>query len=311
MNSEFFSAYSSLICPKSEQHAKKINIISQLAIVFIILCLHSPIAISTNYYLEEQISRTLQKEVDQKEIVWLESDNSPKSLALFKESQGIDEVGSVLILADLNHHPDWPHIIQPLRIDLANHGWNTLSPQMPVKEKQASPIQLDKIYKIAEKRIKSAIDYLKNNKNPNIVIIGQRQSANIVIKYLIENKEDSEKVTALVTISSFDSPWINSSELIRELPIPYLDIYAQNDTSEVLISAPKRLTAAKFAGQKIEKEPKLTLSPKVQQLAKNKTGNLHFRQAQINGAKSGFSQHQDTVFKTIRGWLKNYEKRDK
>jgi len=308
MNSEFFSAYSSLNCPQTKQRTRKFSYFKQLACTLTFLFLHSQAVLATNYYIEEQISRDLQQVVDQKEIVWLDADQPLKHLALFKEAQGIDVLGSILILPDLSHHPDWPHIIRPLRNDLANHGWNTLSLQMPIKEKQASTIRLDKIYEIAEKRIKSAIDYLVKNENTNIIIIGRRHSANIAIKYLVEKQEDSEKIAALITISSFDTPWINSSQLIRELPIAYLDIYAQNDTPEVLIAAPKRLTAAKFAGQKIDKAPQLTLSPKVQQLAKNKTGNLHFRQAKINGAQSNFSQHEDTLFKTIRGWLKNYEK---
>jgi len=308
MNSEYFSAYSSLICLRNKQKLNKLIIIKQLFFAFTLLCLQSQALQATNYYVEEQISRKLQQEVDEKEIVWLRLDDSLKNLALFKEAQGIDVLGSILILADLNHHPDWPHIIRPLRNNLANHGWNTLSIQMPIKEKQMSKSQLDHIYDISEARIKAAVDYLVKNKNPNIVIIGRRHSANIAIKYLIDNKKESEKIAALVTISSFDSQWINSSQLLRELPIAYLDVYAQNDSPEVLLSAPKRLTSAKFAGQKIEKSPKIMLSPKVQELAKNKTGNLHFRQARINAAQSSFAQQQDTLFKTIRGWLKNHEK---
>jgi len=311
MNSEFFSAYSSLICPQTKQDTKKPISFKQLTGILLLLLLQSYAALATNYYAEEQISRILQQEVDPKEIVWLDPDKPLKHIALYKEAQGIDVLGSILILADLNHHPDWPHIIRPLRNDLANHGWNTLSLQMPIKEKQASVIRLDTLYEIAESRINSAIDYLAKNENPNIIIIGRRHSANVAIKYLVEKPENNEKVTALVTISSFDSPWINSSQLIRKLPIPYLDVYAQIDTPEVLNSAPKRLTAAKFAGQKMDKEPQLMLSPKVRQLAKNKTGNLHYRQTKINGAQPNFSQHQDTLFKTIRGWLKNYEKFNK
>ena len=283
----------------------------QLALTLICLFSFNQTVLATNYYVEGQISLDLQQGDTKKEIIWLETGHELKTIALFKEAQGVETLGSILILPDLNHHPDWPHLAHPLRSDLAIHGWNTLSIQMPIKEKNILKPQLDNLYKIAENRIKSAIDYLIKNKNPNIIIIGLRHSANIAIRYLVDNKEDSEKITALVTISSFDSSWINSSQLIRKMPIAYLDIYAQNDASEVLQAAPKRLIAARFAGQDMNKKPSLSLSPKVRELAQNKTGNLHFRQARINGASSDFALHQDTLLKTIRGWLQNHEKSDK
>lgn len=315
MNSEYFSAYSSLFCVKHKSPANKSNNIMRLATTTLFLCCSFQMAFhaafATNYYIEEQISYDLQQSKDKGEIIWLESDNQLKTIALFKEAQGIETLGSILILADLNNPPNWSHIIQPLRKDLAIYGWNTLSILMPIKEKNVLIPQLENIYKIAENRIKSAIDYLTKNHNPNIIIIGRRHSANIAIKYLADNKEESDRITAFVSISSFDSPWINSSQIIKNMPIPYLDVYAQNDTTEVIKAVPKRLIAARFAGQKIKKEPKLDLSAKVQQLAKNKTGNLHFRQAEINGASSNFAQQYDALLKTIRGWLKNYEKNDK
>ena len=311
MNSGFISANSSLFCVKHKYKSLKLSLFIYLT--FSLMCIFgfNQIALATNYYIEGQISQDLQQSGSKKEIIWLETGSELQTIALFKEAQGVETLGSILILPDLNNHPNWPHLIQPLRNDLAIHGWNTLSIQMPIKEKNMLKPQLDNLYKIAENRIKSAIDYLIKNKNPNIIIIGLRHSANIAIRYLVDNKEDSEKITALVTISSFDSSWINSSQLIRKMPIAYLDVYAQNDASEVLQAAPKRLIAARFAGQDINKKPSLSLSPKVRELAQKKTGNPHFRQARINGASSGFAQHKGTLLKTIRGWLQNHEKSDK
>jgi len=264
---------------------------------------------ATNYSIEQNIALILQNSVQADEIVWLESDNLIKTIALHKKAEGIDTLGAAIILADLNNHPDWPHTIKPLRTKLPAFGWETLSIQMPIKRENILGPELDEIYNLAEARLKAAINFLKSKDINNIVIIGHRFSAGIAIKFIADNQQDIEGIEALIGISSFDTPWINSSLLLRELPIAYLDIFAQHDDVAVLKAAPKRLVSAKFAGQKIAKKSTTSLSAKVTELAKNKTGNVHYRQMQVNGATSHFSTHQDVLLKTIRGWLKSHEKK--
>ena len=271
------------------------------------LCFLAQATYATNYYTEHKISLALQNTIDPKEIVWLKSNPFTRTLGLYKDAQGKKTLGTALILADLSHHPDWPQIINPLRNNLPAHGWQTFSIHMPEKMANASAFELENIYQVTKSRITSAINHLTTKGSHNIVIIARRHSANIAIKYLVENEDSRKNVTGFVGISIFDSPWINTSQLLRKMPIPYLDIFAQYDTPEVLISAPKRLMSAKFSGLQYNAPPQTSRSTKVQQLAKNKTGNLYYRQTIINSAHSHFSKLQHTLIKSIRGWLKSAE----
>jgi len=308
MKGGLFSANSSLISPKTNFSTKFSYVFNKLTRQACCLCalLASPTVFATNYYLEREISLALQQSIDEKQIVWLETDNPRKTLALNKIAQGVTRMGTAIVLADLNHHPDWPTVTRPIRDQLPYYGWETLSVHMPIKEANLSLIKLEQLYKIAEKRITAAIEYLISNDKTNIIIIGHRHSANIGVRYITQNQETAKHIKAIVGISSFDSSWINTSAYIKELPIGMLDIIAQNDTIDVKKAAPQRLVAARFAGQQISNLPQSTLSPKVRQLAINKTGNPQFRQSIINGANRHFTKKHDALIKTIRGWLKVY-----
>ncbi|HFE38355.1 MAG TPA: DUF3530 family protein [Gammaproteobacteria bacterium] len=260
---------------------------------------------ATNYHIEHQYSQLLQNSVDAENIVWLNAGLPLKTLGLFQKAQG-KRLGTVIILPDLNQHPDWPQITHPLRIKLSNYGWDTLSIQMPIKETNASLSQLENIYQIAAARITAAMAYLRKKRAENIIVLALRHSANIAIRYLAENLTTRE-IRAIISISAFDSSWINSSPLLQKITIPFLDIIAQNDQPAVLRAAPKRLVSAHFSGLKQRSPPRTSRSAKVNQLAKNKTGNLFYRQVVINGANPQFSNPPSTLIKTIRGWLKSLE----
>jgi len=47
--------------------------------------------------------------------------------------------GGVILLHDLDQHPDWPHITGYLRIALADHGWHTLSLALQYPPSQQMP----------------------------------------------------------------------------------------------------------------------------------------------------------------------------
>ena len=54
-------------------------------------------------------------------------------LSIYTEAD--DAKGAVIIMHGRGFHPDWVDTIQPLRIGLVDFGWNTLSIQMPVLQK--------------------------------------------------------------------------------------------------------------------------------------------------------------------------------
>ena len=261
---------------------------------------------SSNYYLEEKISQSLKKTEKSENIVWLKTAEKKEILALLSPSNTVDLQGGVIILADLYQNPDWPVTVHGLRKHLPNFGWDTLSVQLPIPVAHPNNAELDKAYELTRQRIESAIAYFKARNINNINMIGINQSANFTLKYAETLPATDKQIQSIVCIRAYDSDWLISSELVKNIAIPLLDIYPEHDSDIILESAKKRLIAANFAGKLQTLTKPLELSAKVQKLAINKTGNLRYRQKSINGANYHFDKLEHTLFKVIRGWMAVY-----
>lgn len=64
------------------------------------------------------------------EVIWLES-GEQKQLALLQHAATSSPVGSILIFPDRSTSADWPAIVHPLRTQLTEYDWNTLSISLP------------------------------------------------------------------------------------------------------------------------------------------------------------------------------------
>jgi len=260
----------------------------------------------SNYFLEDKIAHSLKETKSKKDIVWLKTTEKREILALLSMSKISDIQGGIIILSDLFQSPDWPIIIHGLRTSLPNFGWETLSVQLPIPTINPSAAVLNSTYGLVEQRISSAVAYFKNKNIGNIILIGINQSANFSLKYVHSLPEESTDLQALICIRAFDSDWLTSSDLVKNIAAPMLDIIPEHDSDPIFQSARKRLVAANFAGKLSAKPRFLELSSKVQNLAINKTGNLRYRQKIINGASFNFDKQERTLIKVIRGWLSVY-----
>ena len=90
-------------------------------------------------------------------------------LTIYTEAD--DARGAVIIMHGRGFHPDWADAINPLRVGLVDHGWNTLSIQMPVLEKTAKYYDYVPIFDEAIPRIDAAIDFLRQQGNDKVILI--------------------------------------------------------------------------------------------------------------------------------------------
>ena len=94
-------------------------------------CLGFGLAVSASDVEKE--GRWAEEVVDQLfdgEPVWLLTD-SVRFLGLHVVPES-GHGGGLLILHGRGVHPDWPQVVNPLRVALAEAGWHTLSLQLPV-----------------------------------------------------------------------------------------------------------------------------------------------------------------------------------
>lgn len=283
-----------------------------LFIIFIgtLILLSFPSMAGSNYFLEKKISLTLLESDRKKDIIWLKTGEARAILALKSPSKSAKMQGGIIILADLYQPPDWPVIVHGLRQYLPNYGWETLSVQLPIPNAAANTErsigEQNELYNLTQKRIDAAVAYFKNKNINNISLIGINQSANFGLKYAASQAIDSDNIQSIVSIRAYDSSWLVSSDLVKNISLPLLDIIPEYDNDIILLSAKRRLIAAGFAAKMNTRPRQVKLSPKVQKLAINKTGNLRYRQKVINGANAYFNHFEFTLFKTIRGWLGVY-----
>jgi pimeloyl-ACP methyl ester carboxylesterase len=197
--------------------------------------------------------------------------------------------GRAAILAHgMGAHPDWPDIINPLRSDLPDHGWSTLSIQMPVLANDAALKDYDPLFDEVAPRIEAAVRYLREQSNQTIVLIGHSLGASMAASYLSnQGQQEIQGFIAIGLSATAVNDKMNSILALEKIRVPVLDLYGSRDQAGVLRSVKARQKAAR------------------------KAGNSNYQQLEIEGADHFFVGSEDMLNRRVYGWLKtNFEEKD-
>jgi len=216
------------------------------------------------------------------DAVWL-NDGSNDFLGIYTEAEE-DKGRAVIVMHGTGIHPDWQQVVQPLRVGLTEHNWNTLSIQMPILANEAEYPDYAPLYDEVAPRIDAAIKYLKENGSKDIVLIGHSQGSAMTAYYLSKSKPDIKGFVAIGIAAFADDPRMNSIKSLEKINVPVLDLYGSEDLEEILASVDMRAAAAKKAGNKNYTQTKIT-------------GN-HF-----------FDGQEDALVETVANWLDEAVKR--
>lgn len=178
------------------------------------------------------------------DAVYLEAGES-EFLSIYTEAAGENDVphGTVIILHGRGFHPDWQDAINPLRVGLTESGWNTLSLQMPVLEKQSKYYDYLPLFSESVPRIDVAITYAteQNKGKGKIVLIAHSCGAHMAMAWAAV--DSSESIDAYVGIgmgaTDYKQPMLQAFPL-DEMQVPVLDVYAENDYPAVIKMAAER-----------------------------------------------------------------------
>ena len=212
--------------------------------------------ISTSYASDLEREKRMADEIVDAIIdgdaVYLEANNN-EFLSIYTEADS-DARGVAIILHGRGFHPDWQDAINPLRVGLAESGWNTLSVQMPVLEKQAKYYDYLPLFPKAIPRIEAAIAYareqIKENEIKNkVVLIAHSCGAHMAMAWA--DVDSFESIDAYVGIgmgaTDYKQPMKQPFPLAK-IKVPVLDVYASNDYPAVLKMAPERWQDIQRAG---------------------------------------------------------------
>lgn len=92
--------------------------------------------------LQKHKQLALVEELREKEVVWLDAEyplpdgasasaETVQVLALQRPSQKPQQHGAVLVVPGAGQHADWPEVVRPIRSELPEAGWFTLSVTLP------------------------------------------------------------------------------------------------------------------------------------------------------------------------------------
>ena len=142
----------------------------------------------------------------------------------------------VIVVHGLGVHPDWG-LINPLRSQLADQGYATLSVQMPVLMAEMRANYYPPLFPEAAERIAAAVDFLREKGLKRIAIVSHGLGSTMVNYYL--NQAADARVDAWVSIGLPAGEYA----VPETLKAPVLDLYGERDLPVILENAGKRAAA--------------------------------------------------------------------
>lgn len=257
---------------------------SKLLIVCLVLLLPVPI-LATDVAREQRwIDQTVDAIFDG-EAVFLQAE-SHRFLGIYTRAENSSKNSSnkgMIVLHGTGFHPDWEQVVQPVRVKLANRGWNTLSIQLPLLEKSAAYEDYVPLYPEVPPRLLAATNYLLEQGLDQIVVVAHSQGATMASYYLANYPNQISAFVAIGMSAQHRQASINSAESLKKITIPVLDIYGGRDFPTVLETASMRRNAAEH--------------------------NEHYRQMVIGDAYHFFdnTDHERQLLLSIEDWLQEYQ----
>ncbi|MBT7950879.1 MAG: DUF3530 family protein [Gammaproteobacteria bacterium] len=248
-------------------------------IVFLLLAYPS-LSLTYSDSYEQRIAKQLLEGRTAQEVLWSKA-GGREFVTLYQGYYTDQPRGAIILLHGMGAHPDWPQVINPLRIKLPELGWATLSIQLPVLSPEMPIADYGLTLGNAKLRFQAAVQQLRKRGFLNIIVIGHSFGAATAAYALSAN--NTKNVNAFIGISMQAQQFLNPRlKLLKELQaidIPVLDIYGSKDILEILREADDRRLAAR------------------------KNANEAYQQMVIEGANHYFSGLEDVLIQRIQEWL--------
>ena len=210
------------------------------------------------------------------------SDGQREFVGILTEAETEQPRGAVLIVHGRGYHPAWPTVIQPVRTELPEQGWTTLSIQMPVLGKEAKYFDYVPLFPESHKRISAGLKYLREQGFDKVVLLAHSCGAHMAMSYIGRYSDSSFDAYVAVGAGATDykQPMVGHFPY-AQMRVPILDIYGGVDFPAVLRKAPERRKLMERAG------------------------NAKSRQIVVAGADHYYKKPGDTekLIENIIGWL--------
>ncbi len=203
--------------------------------------------------------------------VYLEQKNRHKFLGIYTEATNA-RMG-VVVVHGTGIHPDWG-MVGTLRQRLPDHGYATLSIQMPILAVDAKPETYAALFPEAVERLQLAVAYLKSKNHKRIALVSHSMGSRMSHAYMARNPSDVSAWAALGMPAMFGTGAAITYDGIK---VPVLDLYGVNDLPQVLSGVDKRKASLK--------------------------GNAASRQVMVRDTDHFFADHEEAMIKAVKDFL--------
>ena len=214
------------------------------------------------------------------EAKWLNVGKN-KTLSIYTENTTEKAIGGAIILHGSGAHPNWDQVVRPLRSQLPDYGWLTLSVQLPVLANEAEYKDYVPLFKEVAPRINAGVKFLKSKGIKNIVIVAHSLGSSMAGYYLAKKPDPAIRAFVAIGVSGnmHKKDEVGFLTSLKTIKVPVLDIFGSNDLKPVLQSKKSKADVAR------------------------KAGNKNYTQVKIAGANHFFDNKDDALVKRVRGWL--------
>ena len=177
---------------------------------------------------------------------WLEA-GGREFLGIYTEAD--DSRAAVVIVPGRGFHPDWADTVNPLRVGLVEHGYSTLSLQMPVLHKAAKYYDYIPVFHHAHARIEAGIRFVRDRGHEKVVLLAHSCGAHMAMDW-VRTKRDID-IDAFVGLgmgaTDYRQP-MHQPFPLDWMQVPVLDLYGENEYPAVIRLAPQRKAMIEKAG---------------------------------------------------------------
>lgn len=214
------------------------------------------------------------------EAEWLDL-GKHKVLAIYTESTADNTRGGVIVIHGSGAHPNWQDVVLPLRTMLPEHGWSTLSIQMPVLPNDAEYTEYAPLFDEVAPRINAAIKNLQAKGITKISIVAHSLGSAMTAYYMANNKNSGIKSFVAVGMPGpREDKRMDTVLALQKINTPVLDLYGENDLDYIIESASQRKQAGSH--------------------------NKNYSQQVVAGANHFFINKNDELIRSVNLWLRKY-----
>ena len=243
------------------------------------LLLTASLAIAQDFERESRLESEIVDAILDGEPVHLDAAGR-SFLGIYTEAADGESGRAVIVLHGRGFHPDWAEVAAPLRIELPEYGWDTLSLQMPVLEKSARYYDYLPIIPAAFPRIRAGIEFLRARGARTIVLAAHSCSVHMALAFVRRHGDAGFDGFIGIGMGATDyrQPMREPFPL-ESMAVPVLDLFGDEDYPAVRREAPNRLAAIRAAG------------------------NPHSAQRIVPGAEHFFRDMDGPLVDAVTGWL--------